>query len=89
MANTEHRPGMMLMVGDAVPKSAPTFAETQPEYVFGALPCKGKPTSIAGMDVGVTAEAKRRFRQGDSEQLLRAAIQHRSRIIHLCGLRGL
>jgi hypothetical protein len=41
MTNTEQRPGMTLKVGetadDAVQNSAPTFAATQPEDVFGAL----------------------------------------------------
>lgn len=64
MTNTEQRPGMMLTVGAtadvAVAKSAPTFAATRPEDVFGALPCKGKPKSIARMDAGILAEAKRR-----------------------------
>jgi len=41
-------------------KPAPAFAETQPEAVFGALPYKGKPKSLAEMDAGVLAEAKRR-----------------------------
>lgn len=45
---------------DAVQKSAPTFAATRPEDVFGALPYKGKPKSIARMDAGVLAEAKLR-----------------------------
>ncbi len=64
MNNTEQRPGMTLTVGetadDAVPKSTPTFAATRPEDVFGALRYKGKPKSIARMDAGVLAEAKRR-----------------------------
>ena len=64
MTNTEQRPGRLLTVGetadDAVPKSAPRFAATRPEDVFGALPYKGKPKSIARMDAGVLAEAKRR-----------------------------
>lgn len=64
MTNTEQRPGMTLRVGetadDAVPKSALTFAATRPEDVFGALPYRGKPKSIARMDAGVLAEAKRR-----------------------------
>lgn len=64
MTNTEQRPGMISTVGEtadaAVQKSAPTFAATRPEYVFGALPYKGKPKSIARMDAGILAEAKRR-----------------------------
>lgn len=64
MTNTEQGPGMMSAAGetvdDAVQKSARTFAATQPEDVFGVLPCKGKPKSIARMDAGVLTEAKRR-----------------------------
>lgn len=41
-------------------RPAPAFAETRPEDVFGALPYKGKPKTIAEMDAGVLAEAKRR-----------------------------
>lgn len=41
-------------------RPAPAFAETRPEDVFGALPYKGKPKSIAEMDAGVLAEARRR-----------------------------
>ena len=64
MTNTEQRPGMTLTIGetvdDAMPKSAPTFAATRSEDVFGALLYKAKPKSIARMDAGVLAEAKRR-----------------------------
>ncbi len=64
MTNTEQRPGMTLTVGetadDALQKSAPPFAATRPEDVFGALPYREKPKSIARMDAGVLAEAKRR-----------------------------
>lgn len=63
MTNIEQRSGMISMVGEttdaAVLKSAPTFAATRPEDVFGALPYKGKPKSIARMDAGVLAKAKR------------------------------
>lgn len=41
-------------------KQAPAFAETLPEEVFGVLPQRGKPKTIAEMDAGVLAEAKRR-----------------------------
>ena len=41
-------------------KPAPAFAKTRPEDVFGALPHTGKPKTIAEMDAGVLAEAKRR-----------------------------
>lgn len=60
MTNTEQRPGMMSTVDDAVQKSAPTYAATRPEDVFGALPYRGKPKSIARMDAGILAAAKRR-----------------------------
>lgn len=40
-------------------RPAPAFAETQPEAVFGVLPYKGKPKSLAEIDAGVLAEAKR------------------------------
>lgn len=46
MTKSEQRPGMISTAGetadDAVPKSAPTFAATRPEDVFGALPYRGK-----------------------------------------------
>ena len=64
MTNTEQRPGMISTVGEtidaAAQKSARTFTATRPEDVFGALPYRGKLKSIAGMDAGVLAEAKRR-----------------------------
>ncbi len=64
MTNTEQRPGMTLRVAEtadeAAQKSAPPFAATRPEDVFGALPYRGKPKSIARMDAGILAEAKRR-----------------------------
>ncbi|WP_054530751.1 hypothetical protein [Erythrobacter sp. SG61-1L] len=64
MSKSEQRPGVILTVGDAaddaVEKFAPTFAATRPEDVFGALPYRGKPKSIARMDAGILAEAKRR-----------------------------
>lgn len=41
-------------------KPAPVFAPTRPEDVFGALRYTGKPKSIAEMDAGVLAEARRR-----------------------------
>ena len=41
-------------------KPAPAFAETRSEDVFGVLPHKGKPKSVADMNAGVLAEAKRR-----------------------------
>jgi AbrB family looped-hinge helix DNA binding protein len=41
-------------------KPAPVFPETRPEDVFGALPYRGRPKTIAEMDASVLAEAKRR-----------------------------
>ncbi len=38
----------------------PVFAETRPEDVFGRLSCNGAPRSLAEMEAGVLAEAKRR-----------------------------
>ena len=38
----------------------PVFAETRPEDVFGRLSCNGTPRSLAEMEAGVLAEAKRR-----------------------------
>ena len=38
----------------------PVFAETRPEDVFGRLSCNGAPRSLAEMEEGVLAEAKRR-----------------------------
>ena len=37
----------------------PVFAETRPEDVFGRLSCNGAPRSLAEMEAGVLAEAKR------------------------------
>ena len=41
-------------------KPAPVFAETRPEDVFGRLACNGAPRTLAEMEAGVLAEAKRR-----------------------------
>lgn len=41
-------------------KPAPAFAETRPGDVFGVLPSKGGSKTIAEMDAGILAEAKRR-----------------------------
>ena len=45
-------------------KRAPVFAETRPEDVFGRLARKGPPKSLAEMEAGVLAEAKRRHAGG-------------------------
>lgn len=38
----------------------PAFAPTKPKDVFGSLPYKGPAKSIAEMEAGIAAEAKRR-----------------------------
>jgi AbrB family looped-hinge helix DNA binding protein len=40
--------------------TAPLFARTEPEEVFGSLACRGAPKSLAEMDAGIAAEARRR-----------------------------
>ena len=45
-------------------KPAPVFAETRPEEVFGRLARGGAPKSLAEMEAGVLAEAKRRHAGG-------------------------
>ena len=45
-------------------KSAPVFAETRPEEVFGRFARGGEPRSLAEMEAGVLAEAKRRHAGG-------------------------
>ena len=40
-------------------KPLPAFVQTRPEDVFGSLACDGAPKSLADMDAGVLAEAKR------------------------------
>ena len=49
----ETRDGVLL-------KPAPVFAPTRPEQVFGSLPHAGPPKSLAEMDAGILAEARRR-----------------------------
>jgi len=41
-------------------KAKPAFAPTRPKDVFGSLPYKGPAKSIADMEAGIAAEAKRR-----------------------------
>lgn len=50
----ENRPEGVLL------KPEPAFAETRPEDVFGCLACDGPPKSLAEMQAGVLAEARRR-----------------------------
>ena len=56
--------GMQLVVENTpegvLLKPLPAFAETLPEDVFGRLACDGAPKSLADMEAGVLAEAKRR-----------------------------
>lgn len=41
-------------------KARPAFAPTRPKDVFRSLPYKGSAKSIADMEAGIAAEAKRR-----------------------------
>ena len=41
-------------------KPLQAFAESRPEDVFGRLACSGAPKSLAEMEAGVLAEARRR-----------------------------
>ncbi len=41
-------------------KSAPVFAPTRTEDVFGSLAAEGPPKTLEEMDAGITAEANRR-----------------------------
>ena len=45
-------------------KPLPAFTETRAEDVFGSLAYSGAPKSLAEMDAGVAAEAKRRHAGG-------------------------
>ena len=45
-------------------RPARVFAETRPEDVFGRLACDGPPRSLAEMEAGVLAEARRRHAGG-------------------------
>ena len=45
-------------------KPVPVFAETRPEDVFGRLACDGPAKSLAEMEAGVLAEARRRHAGG-------------------------
>ena len=50
----EHRPEGVLL------RPVPAFAETRPEEVFGRLAYSGGSKSVAEMEAGVLAEARRR-----------------------------
>ena len=54
----ENTPGGVLL------KPVPAFAATRPEDVFGCLSGDGPARSLAEMDAGVLAEAKRRHAGG-------------------------
>ena len=41
-------------------KAKPAFSPTRPQDVFGSLPYEGPAKSIAEMEAGIAAEAKRR-----------------------------
>ena len=56
--------GMRLVVENTLEgvllKPMPVFVEAGPEEVFGRLACNSAPKSLAEMEAGVLAEAKRR-----------------------------
>ena len=56
--------GMRLVVENTLEgvllKPMPVFVETRTEDVFGRLACNSAPKSLAEMEAGVLAEAKRR-----------------------------
>ena len=54
----ENRPEGVLL------KPEPAFVETRPEDVFGCLPWDGPPKSLADMQAGIVAEARRRHAGG-------------------------
>ncbi len=62
------RAGTRLVVestpGGVLLKSAPVFAETRPEEVFGCFARGSAPKSLAEMEAGGLAEAKRRHAGG-------------------------
>ena len=45
-------------------KPAPVFADTRSDDVFGCLAYEGRPKSLAEMEAGVLAEARRRHAGG-------------------------
>jgi AbrB family looped-hinge helix DNA binding protein len=57
-------PGTRLVVRDTADgvllTAAPAFAPTRAEDVFASLPHAGPPKTLAEMDAGIAAEAKRR-----------------------------
>ena len=61
-------PGTRLIVEDTpegvLLKSAPLFAPTRPEDVFGSLSYKGPPKSLEEMDAGIDAKVRQRRARG-------------------------
>lgn len=57
-------PGSRLVVEETpegvLLKPAPAFPATRPEDVYGRLPHSGPPKTLADMEAGVLAEARRR-----------------------------
>jgi AbrB family looped-hinge helix DNA binding protein len=57
-------PGTRLIVEDTkdgvLLKTAPVFAPTRPEHVFGCARSQARPLTLAAMDAAVLREAKRR-----------------------------
>ena len=45
-------------------KAAPLFPPTKVEDVFGSIPYKGAPKTLADMDAAITAEVKHRHARG-------------------------
>ena len=45
-------------------RPARVFSESRPEDVFGRLACGGPPKSLADMEAGIVAEARRRHAGG-------------------------
>ena len=50
--------------GGVLLRPVPAFPETDPDDVFGCLAYDGPPKTLAEMDAGIVAEAKRRHARG-------------------------
>ena len=50
--------------GGVLLRPVPAFAETDPDDVFGCLAHDGPPKTLAEMESGIVAEAKRRHARG-------------------------
>ena len=57
--------------GGVLPRPEPVFAKTRPEDVFGRLAGNGSPKSLAEMEAGIMAEARRRRHAGGCHQCRR------------------